>query len=116
MLINMMILAETAAPVASGQPGSGQFWGMMAIMAALFYFAIIRPQRRQAKERKEMMSTLKAGDRVLMASGILGTISSVKEHTVTVKISDSVKVEALRSSISRVLADDTQLGTIDEAK
>ena len=84
-------------------------------MAALFYFAIIRPQRRQQKERKEMMAALKAGDRVLLGSGILGEIGTVKEHTVTVKISDSVKVEALRSSISRVLDADTNLGTVDKA-
>ena len=114
MLINTMILAETAAPVA-GQPQPMMMWGWMAIMAALFYFAIIRPQRRQQKERKEMMAALKAGDRVLLGNGILGEINTVKEHTVMVKISDSVKVEALRSSISRVLDKDTNLGTVEQA-
>ena len=113
MQFNTMILAQAAAP--AGQPGQGMMWGWMAIMAALFYFAIIRPQRRQQKERKEMMAALKAGDRVLLGNGILGEINNVKEHTVTVKIADSVKVEALRSSVSRVLDADTNLGSVDQA-
>ena len=116
MLINMMILAETAAPVAAGKQDMTQFWGMMAIMAALFYFAIIRPQRRQQKERKEMMTTLKTGDRVLLTSGLLGQIGSVKEHTVMVKLADNLKVEALRSSVSRILDKDADLNGVETTK
>lgn len=115
MLNSMFVLAEAAAPTTAGQPQPVMMWGWMAIMAALFYFAIIRPQRRQQKERKAMMSALKTGDRILLGNGILGVITGVKEHTVTVKIADGVKVEALRTSISRVLNDDTNLGTVEQA-
>lgn len=112
-MINTLILAQAAAAPA---PQPVMMWGWMAIMAALFYFAIIRPQRRQAKERAAMMSALKTGDRVLLSGGILGIIGSVKEHTVNVKIAENVKVEALRTSISRVLDKDTNLGEVAETK
>ena len=83
-------------------------------MARLFYFAIIRPQRRQQKERKEMMSQLKAGDRVLLCSGILGTVKVVKEHSVLVEIAANTQVETLRSAVSRIIDADAKLDSISQ--
>jgi preprotein translocase subunit YajC len=106
-MMNMMILAE-AAPAPQPQ-GGGFMIGWLVIMVAIFYFMIIRPQRKREKARKELISATKTGDRVLLTSGILGRVSNVKDKTFTVKIADGVKIEVVRSAVSQVLSPETDL-------
>jgi preprotein translocase subunit YajC len=77
----------------------------MVFMVAIFYFVMIRPQRRREKERKAMIETVKSGARVLLTSGIIGEVASVKEKTLLVLISEKTKIEVLKSAVSRVLED-----------
>ena len=93
-----------AAPGGGGQQG-GNPLGMMApmlIIFAIFYFMLIRPQQRKEKERLKMINEVKTGDRVLF-SGIIGTVSNVKDKTLVVKIADNVKVEIVRGAVGSVL-------------
>ncbi|MCB1310152.1 MAG: preprotein translocase subunit YajC, partial [Leptospiraceae bacterium] len=55
---------------------------MIGGMALFMYFFVIRPQRKEEKRKKEMLSSLKKGDRIVTTSGILGTVASVKDETV----------------------------------
>jgi preprotein translocase subunit YajC len=93
-----------------GQGGEGSGGGMGGIMTflpfvaiiAIFYFLIIRPQNKKQKETQRMLSALKKGDRVVTIGGIHGTIQTVKESTVIVKVDDGVKLEFGRNAISSV--------------
>ncbi len=101
----MYLLPLTIAEGApAGQPPSGfGTMGMMAIIFAIMYFIMIRPQKRREKERKEMISNLKSGCRVLLTSGIIGEVVNVKEQTLVVRIADNTKVEVVRAAISQLL-------------
>ncbi|MBW1892088.1 MAG: preprotein translocase subunit YajC [Deltaproteobacteria bacterium] len=86
----------------AGQGGGGGFSAIvpLLLMFAIFYFLLIRPQQKKAKEHREMISNLKKGDRVVTSGGIHGRITSLDEGTVTVEIADKVKVKILRGNIS----------------
>lgn len=80
-----------------------QMLGMFAILGAMFYFMMIRPQQKQKKEQENLLKNLKTGDKVVLSSGIIGMIANVKEKTVLLKVADNVKIEVLRTSVATVL-------------
>lgn len=93
------------APPPQGQQGAGSaLWNMVPLILVMvfLYFAMIAPQRKRAKQHEEMLKTLKAGDRVSTSSGLVGTIVSVKDRTVSLRSDDS-KLEVLKSSIAEVV-------------
>ena len=69
----------------------------LVLLMVVFYFIIIRPQQKKAKELAALVETLKPGDRVLCNSGIVGSVVSVKDKNVTLRSADS-KIEVLKSS------------------
>lgn len=73
----------------------------MLIMIVIFYFVLIRPQQKKAKEHEELIKTLRAGDRVTTTSGIVAVVISVKEKTVSIRSADS-KLEVTKSSITEI--------------
>ncbi|MDR2418884.1 MAG: preprotein translocase subunit YajC [Treponema sp.] len=73
-----------------------------ALIIGIFYFLIIRPQNKKQKDTQKMLAALKKGDRVTTIGGIHGTIQSVKENTVIVKVDENSKMEFSRSAISSV--------------
>jgi len=79
------------------------FLPLVAIIA-IFYFLILRPQKKKQQEAQKMLSALRKGDRVVTIGGIHGIIQSVRENTVIVKVDDSVKLEFNRSAISGVVS------------
>ncbi len=103
MYLLPITIAEAAPAVTGQQQSPFGMLGMMAIIFAIMYFVMIRPQKRRDKERKEMIATLKSGCRVLLTSGIIGEIVNVKEQTLIVRIADNTKVEVVRAAISQLL-------------
>lgn len=93
------------------EQGPAPMWPMLLAVFAIFYFLIIRPQQRKQKESKNMINTIAKGDRVVTIGGICGTIMSIKEKkdaksdedVVVLKVSDTTKIEMIRSSIARVI-------------
>lgn len=75
--------------------------GMVAIMGLMMYFIVIRPQRTRQKALNALMANLKAGDKVMTASGIIGVVISVKDKSVSLRSADS-KLEVLKSTISEI--------------
>jgi preprotein translocase subunit YajC len=75
---------------------------MFGAMFAIFYFLMIRPQQKQKQERERMLAAVKKGDRVVTTSGLHGTVTGLSEHTVTLRVSDQVKLEFDRAAIGRV--------------
>ena len=76
-----------------------QFIPLIIIMV-IFYFLLIRPQQKQAKERKAMLDALKAGDKVLTNGGIICVITGVKEDELEVEIARGVKIIIVRSAVA----------------
>ena len=78
--------------------GIGQFIPLILIFV-IFYFFLIRPQQKKVKEHKIMVQNLKRGDQVVTSGGIIGTVERVMDNDkAEVMISDSVKVEIIRST------------------
>jgi len=79
-----------------------------ALIFALLYFMILRPQRREQKSRKDMLSNLKKNDRVITAGGIYGVVTNVRNDSdeVTIKVDEATnsKLRLTLSSISRVVS------------
>ena len=77
----------------------------LILIFVVFYFLLIRPQQRKAKDHKTMLDALRRGDRVVTGGGIIGTVARVDSpEEVTVDIADGVRVRVLRSTISTVVA------------
>ena len=72
----------------------------MGAFFLIFFFLVIRPQVRKAKEAQEVLKSLKKGDQVLTSGGILGTIIGVSEIFVDLKASDSVRFKVLKTSLT----------------
>ena len=104
----LMGMGQQAAQ--SGAEGSGgpmqtimQFLPFAAIIL-IFWLLIIRPQSKKQKETQKMLSALKKGDRVVTIGGVHGTIQTVRESTVILKVDDGVKIEFSRNAISTIEA------------
>lgn len=107
-MTTMLFLGMGAPPAgAQGQGGGGMLMiGYMVIIFALFYFMMIRPQQKREKERRAMVDSLKAGDRVLFCGGMVGIVAAVKDQMLTIKVSETTKVEIIRGAVLRVLGKD----------
>jgi preprotein translocase subunit YajC len=78
------------------------FLPMIAIFV-VFYFLLIRPQQKKAKEARAMLDALQKGDEVLTAGGILGRISRITDQYVTVEIAPSTEITVQRAAVSQLL-------------
>ncbi|TCS96461.1 preprotein translocase subunit YajC [Hazenella coriacea] len=75
---------------------------MIAFVFIAFYFFLMRPQQKQQKQRAQMLSALKKGDRVITIGGIHGSIVDLTEEKVTLKVSDNTRLVFERSAINAV--------------
>jgi preprotein translocase subunit YajC len=77
----------------------------LVLIFVVFYFLLIRPQQRKAKDQRTMLDALRRGDRVVTGGGIIGTVARADNpEEVTVDIADGVRVRVVRSTITTVLA------------
>jgi len=77
---------------------------MFGAIFAIFYFMIIRPQQKKAKERTALLESVKKGDKIITASGIHGTVSGLDETTVLVDVGNNNKIKMERSAIGQVVS------------
>src|SRR5262245_50632785 len=99
-------LIASAAAQAQGPAGQASRLPSMLLLGVrvvVFYFLLIRPQQKRAKEHRQMMSALENGAEVVTSGGIVGKIVEVGEHYVTVEIADNVKVKVQRHTIGQIL-------------
>lgn len=89
----------------SGAAGGGDFGFMivMAILFAIFYFLLIRPQQQKQKELKNMLENLGHGDMVVTSGGIHGKIVSITDAVITLEIASNVRIKISKGFISAVL-------------
>jgi preprotein translocase subunit YajC len=100
-----MLISPAFAQDASGLLGNATQFVPLLLIFGVFYFLLIRPQQTRQKQTRTMLATLRRGDRVVTAGGILGTVQRVKEGSdeVEVEIASNVRVTVLRDTISTVL-------------
>lgn len=103
-LINILLQVGAA-----GGSGTGAWSGilMMVLLFGVMYFFMIRPQSKRQKEIQKQREAMKVGDRIVTSGGVYGKIRDIKENTVTVEISDNVRVSVDKNSVF-VAASDIQ--------
>jgi len=85
---------------------------MMVVLFVVFYFLLIRPQTKRAKEHREMVTTLAKGDEVVTNGGVLGRITQVGENFVMVEIAQDIEVRVQKQSIAAVMPKGTWKGPL----
>jgi len=85
---------------AGGQGGGFAAFMPLILMFAIFYFLLIRPQQKKAKLHKEMIATIKKGDRVVSSGGLHGVVTGITDDLVTMEIAPKVRVKISRGSIA----------------
>ena len=93
-------------PLLQAAGGGGQLittFITFGLVIFIFYFLIIRPQNKKQKDTQKMLEAIKKGDRVVTIGGIRGTIHSVKDQTVVLKVDDNTKIEFSKSAVSSVV-------------
>jgi preprotein translocase subunit YajC len=76
---------------------------MFGAIFAIFYFMIIRPQQKRAKERERMLGEIQKGDKVITSAGMHGTIVGIEDKTYLIQISDNVKIKIEKSAVTSVV-------------
>jgi len=71
----------------------------LILIVGVFYFLLIRPQRRRQKQHNELMQELKRGDKVITAGGIYGVVESISDDSIVMKIESGVTIRIARSSV-----------------
>ncbi len=101
--MNALYIAQAAA----GQEGDPMSMLItFGLIAIIFYFLLIRPQRKQQKELKERQDSLKAGDKVVSAGGIYGIVREVQQDTVKLEIAPNTIIKIAKTSIVTSVAKD----------
>jgi preprotein translocase subunit YajC len=102
--IDFLITAAHAQAAPTAAPGSDlmAFLPMIAIFV-VFYFLLIRPQQKRAKETKAMLQALQKGDEVVTAGGVVGKVTKLNEQYATVEIAPNVEITVQRAAIAQLL-------------
>ncbi len=100
MVLNSILL-DAAAGTGGQAQGTAGWESLIMIVAliAIFYFFMIRPQSKKQKQIKKFREGLSVGDKVITAGGIYGKIRDIKETTITLEISDNVKIRIDKNSV-----------------
>jgi preprotein translocase subunit YajC len=87
---------------------------LVALMVAAFYFLILRPQRKRQQEMQQTMRALEPGARVMLSSGLFGTVVSVGEKQIVLEISPGAELTVLKQAIARVVGPEDEDGELPD--
>jgi preprotein translocase subunit YajC len=99
------------APQGGSGAGGGSMVSTFVMFGAIFlifYFMIIRPQQKRAKEREKLLSSIEKGDKVITSGGVHGTVAGVEEKTILLQVTENVKLKIERSAITTILNRDSK--------
>lgn len=101
----MINIAYAMGQGGAGGQGAGGFSAFipLILMFVIFYFLLIRPQQKRTKQHREMINSLKPGDRIVTGGGIHGRVTAVGDAVLTVEIADKVRVKVNRGNVSGVV-------------
>lgn len=102
-LSKLNALLAFAPPAQPGHEAQPAWVGMvpLILLIVVFYFILIRPQQKKAKEHAQLLKTIKPGDRVLTSGGIVGVVITVKDKTLSMRSGDS-KFEIAKSAVTEI--------------
>jgi preprotein translocase subunit YajC len=97
--------ADAAAPAGAAVAGGGTLanilnYAPIILIFVVFYFLLIRPQQKKAKEHQQYLTALKKGDRVITGGGIHGVIAGLTDTVVTLEIAENVRIKISRAAIA----------------
>ncbi len=98
MTYSLFAIAQQTPASAPANPLM-QFMPLVLIFG-VFYFLVIRPQSKKAKQHQQMLSELKKGDDVVTTGGVLGRITGIKDDEVTLQVQEGVRLRVLRSAVT----------------
>ncbi len=108
--LTTFILAMAPPPDAANGQGPSPILSTfvpMVLMLVIFFFLLVYPQMKAKKAHEKLLAAIKSGDRVTLSSGILGTVTNIKDkEVVVIKIADNVKIEVLKSSITAIVKEE----------
>ena len=99
----MSLLISDAHAQAAASPSSNLSILMLPLMLVVFYFLLIRPQTKRAKEHRALIAALEVGAEVATSGGILGKVTQLGEQYLTLEIADGVNVKIQRATVAQVL-------------
>ena len=102
LLISILAFAGGCIPTEGTEEGAGFDWTIiifLVVIFAVFYFLMIRPQRRRQREHEELVQELQRGDKVITSGGIYGTIESLSEDSIVLKIESGATIRIARGSV-----------------
>ncbi|MBS0365394.1 MAG: preprotein translocase subunit YajC [Proteobacteria bacterium] len=100
--------AQSAPAAAPG--GQLQFALLMVAFVALFYFMLIRPQQKRAREHQNLVSKLAVGDEVVTTGGLLGKVTEVGDTFLTLEVADNVRVKVQKVQVAQLMPKGTLKG------
>lgn len=102
-LVNPCALLALAPPAQQGESAAPGWVGMvpLVLLVVVFYFALIRPQQKKAKDHANLMKSIRAGDRIITSSGIVAVVVTVKEKTLSIRSADA-KLEITKSAVAEI--------------
>ena len=74
----------------------------LVLMGLLFYFMLNRPQKKQQKQRSDMLNSLKEGSKVVTVGGIIGEITKIHDDKITLKVAENVEMQFLKSAVGHL--------------
>lgn len=96
-------MADAATTTAPGQADGTFSMVMIAVIFVLFYFMLIRPQNKRAKEHRELIAKIQKGDEIVTTSGFLGKVVNLDEQFIKVSLAEGVEVHLQRQAVTAVL-------------
>jgi len=100
LLVALIPIGGCAAPEGAEGGFDPTFIIILVLIFAVFYFLMIRPQRKRQKEHQQLMEELKRGDKVITIGGIYGQIESVSEDSIVIKVESGTTIRVARGSIA----------------
>ena len=100
----MNFLISDAWAQAGGDAGGGLFSLLpLVVIFILFYFLLIRPQQKRAKQHKEMVTALKKGEEIVTNGGLLGKVTDLDDNFITLEIASGLDAKVQRQSVAQVM-------------
>ena len=109
--MSFLISDAVAQTAAAATPGGDIMQLFPILLLAVFYFLLIRPQQKRAKEHKEMLEALKKGDEVTV-SGLIGRVVEIGENFVLVEFADNLQVKVQRQAVASLMPKGTYKGSL----
>jgi len=105
--MSLSLISDAYAQSAAGGAAGFDFMSLLPLLAifVVFYFFLIRPQQKKMQQQKDMVNSLRRGDRVVTTGGLIGSVTKiVSDHELELEIADGVKVKVARAMVADVLS------------